>query len=131
MTKQEVLKVAGYIGVGNPNAIKSRRIEEPTLHRQAFQLQPIITTKIGSVEHAASWVDIQNELSRTGINMEDYDEWGKNTRFNSVPPVDLDKVIHYADYYWYDEDTPNSTPEYITIKSRCATATANANFWQG
>lgn len=131
LTKQEVLKVAGYIGVGNPNAIKSRRIEEPTLHRQAFQLQPIITTKIGSVEHAASWVDIQNELSRTGINMEDYDEWGKNTRFNWVPPVDLDKVIHYADYYWYDEDTPNSTPEYITIKSRCATATANANFWQG
>ena len=129
LTKQEVLKVTGYIGEGNPDAIQSRQIHEANVHRQAFQLQPILHTKIGSVDHMASWKDIQNELTRSGVDMETYDEWGKTIQLNWVPPVDIDKVIHYQDYYWYDENTPNSKPEYITIRSRCSTATAMANFW--
>ena len=39
LTKQEVSKVVGYLGEGNPDAIVKRQIVEPTLHRQAFQTQ--------------------------------------------------------------------------------------------
>lgn len=60
LTKQEIEKVAGYIGVGNPNAVVKRQIAEPTVHRQAFQLQPIVYNKVGSVEHMASWYDLLN-----------------------------------------------------------------------
>lgn len=130
LTKQETKTVAGYIGEGNRNAIQPRQIHESDVHRQAFQLQPILHTKVGSVDHMASWKDIQGELKRSGIDIEEFDKWGKTVQFNWIPPIDIDKAIHYQDYYWVDEESPNSKPEYITIRSRCTTAIANANFWQ-
>lgn len=125
LTKQEIDKISGYIGRGNANALISRQIKEPTVHRQAFQLQPILYDKIGSIEHMASWKDIQNELERLGIDIEDLPNWGAVQKFNWVPPIDINKLINYRDYYW----TGNTRPQYITIRSRCATATARLNFW--
>ena len=104
LTKQEIHKVTGYVGHGNPAAIVSRQIQEPTVHRQAFQLQPVVKTKIGSIEHMASWKDFENELTRLGVNLDCTDIWNKVVQFNWVPPIDIDKVIHFQDYYWYDID---------------------------
>ena len=131
LTKSESKFVAGYVGEGNPEAIVSRQIQEPTLHRQAHQLQPIIYNKIGSVEHMASWKNILVELDRLGVDVERLAEWGAVQTFNWVPPVDIDKLIHFEDYYWYDPENPTSTPQYITMRSRCTTAIANANMWEG
>ena len=130
LTKQETRKVAGYIGVGNPEALVSRQIAEPTIDRQAFQLQPILYNKVGSVEHMASWKDIQNELTRLGVDISRLPEWGQAQVFNWVPPIDIDKIIRYQDYFWVDPGNPTSQPQYITIRSRCTTATASANFHQ-
>ena len=98
LTKQETERVAGYIGEGNPNAIVSRQIHEPTVHRQAFQLQPILYNKIGSVEWMASWKDILNEAERQGIDPELIQEWMSLLKFNWAPPIDIDKLIHFQDY---------------------------------
>ena len=130
LTKNETSRVAGYIGDGNPEAIVQRQIHEPTVHRQAFQLQPVLNAKIGSVEHMASWQDLINELERLGVDVTRLPIWGKILQFNWVPPVDLDKLVNFQDYYWYDETNANSRPEYITIRNRCTAATAYANFWQ-
>lgn len=130
LTKQETTKVAGYIGDGNPNAIVKRQIKEPTVHRQGYQLQPILYDKIGSVEWMSSWHDLLNEAERLGIDPERMQEWLNLVVFNWAPPIDIDKLIHYSDYYWYDTENPNSRPQYITIRSRCSTATALANFYQ-
>ncbi len=130
LTKQETERVAGYIGEGNPNAIVSRQIHEPTVHRQAYQLQPILYNKIGSVEWMASWKDILNEAERQGIDPELIQEWMSLLKFNWAPPIDIDKLIHFQDYYWYDADNPSSQPQYITIRSRCYTAEAYAAFHQ-
>lgn len=130
LSKQETRKVAGYIGEGNPNAVIRRQIEESTTHRQAFQLQPILYNKIGTTEHMASWKDIQNELTRLGIDIEQFDEWGELLQFNWVPPISIDKLVHYDEYYWYDEASPNSSPQYITVRNRCTDAQSNVDFWQ-
>lgn len=130
LTKSENHAVAGYIGDGNPNALISRQINEPTIHRQASQLQPILYNKIGSIEHMASWKDILNELTRLGVDVDRLSEWGQAQVFNWVPPIDIDKIIHYRDYFWVDLDNPISQPQYLTIRSRCATATAQAAFHQ-
>jgi len=129
MTKQEIEKVSGYIGRGNPSALQSRRINESTVHRQAFQLQPIPYNKIGSIEHMASWKDIQGELKRLGVDMSDFAEWGKTQKFNWVPPIDINKIVNYRDYYWVDDN--NTLPQYITVRNTCSTATARLNFWEG
>jgi len=131
LTKQEIEKVAGYIGIGNPNAIRSRQIHENDVHRQAYQLQPIPHNKIGSIEHMTSWKDMQNELERLGVDIEQFSEWGATQTFNWVPPIDINKIINYRDYYWVDPLVSNSIPQYITIRSTCATATARYNFWDG
>jgi hypothetical protein len=130
LTKPETRKVAGYVGEGNPDAIVSRQIPEPTIHRQGWQLQPILYNKVGSVEHMASWQDIINELERLGVDVSRLPEWGETQVFNWVPPIDIDKLIHYQDYFWVDPSDPTSQPQYLTIRSRCETATAAANFHQ-
>jgi len=127
LTKKETVRVSGYIGVGNQNALTPRRIKENDIHRQAFQLQPILYDKIGTIEHMASWKDIQNETTRLGINIDDFATWGASETFNWVPPIDINKIINYRDYYWVD--TVGSQPQYITVRSRCAVATSLANFW--
>ena len=128
LTKQETKRVSGYIGDGNPNAVVKRQIQEFNVHRQAYQLQPILYNKIGSVEWMSSWKDLLNEAERLGIDPEAIQEWLSLLQFNWAPPIDIDKLIHYQDYYWYDEDNPSSKPQFITIRSRCATATSYANF---
>ena len=130
LTKPETRKLAGYIGQGNEDALISRQIVEPTIDRQAAQLQPILFNKIGSVEHMASWKDILNELVRLGVDIDRLPEWGEAQVFNWVPPIDIDKLIHYQDYYWVDPNNPAGQPQYLTIRSRCATATSQANFHQ-
>jgi len=129
LTKQEIEKISGYIGRGNEGAITSRQIKEADVHRQAFQLQPILYDKIGTIEHMASWEDIQNELVRLGVDMSSFADWGSVQKFNWVPPIDINKLINYRDYYWVDSAA--SIPQYITIRSRCAVATSISTFWDG
>ncbi len=130
LTKQETERVAGYVGEGNTNALISRQIHENDIHRQAYQLQPILYNKVGSVEWMASWKDILNEAERQGIEENRIQEWMALLKFNWAPPIDIDKLIHYQDYYWYDEDNAGSLPQYITIRSRCTTANAKVSFHQ-
>lgn len=130
LSKTETEHVVGYIGRGNPAAIVSRQIKEPTVHRQAFQLQPMLYEKIGSVEHINSWYDILNGLSQQGIDVSRLAEWGRALEFNWAPPIDINKIVNYRDYYWYDPDNPQSQPQYITVKSECAYAMALVSFYQ-
>ena len=127
LTKPELTRVQGYLGQGNINAITRRQIPEDDPHRQAYQLQPVLHEKVGSVDHINSWKDIVNEITRLGVDEDRFAEWGNAVRFAWAPPIDIDKLIHYRDYYWFDEADPNSRPQYITIRSRCTTAQSNLN----
>lgn len=131
LTKQETNKIAGYLGHGNSNAIVSRQIKEIDVHRQAFQLQPVLYDKIGSIEHMASWNDLQHELDRLGIDTEAFNAWGAVQQFSWAPPIDLNKLIRYGDYYWVDDAATTTTPQYITVRNRCSTARSRVTFWDG
>jgi hypothetical protein len=130
LTKQETSRVAGYVGQGNPNAVVSRQIHEVDVHRQAYQLQPILYNKVGSVEWISSWKDILNEAERQGVDPALIQEWLSLMKFNWVPPVDIDKIVNYQDYYWYDEENIGP-PQYVTIRSRCTTANSLITFYEG
>ena len=128
LSKQDVKKVAGYIGDPNKNAVVRRQIEEPTIHRQAFQLQPILNTLIGAVRYQSSWKDIEKEIARLGVDIDRLDQWANPEVFNWIPPIDIDKLINYGDYYWVSDDHL-SQPEYITIRSKCQVAKYNVNLF--
>lgn len=130
LSKDETVQIIGYVGDGNPNAVFIRKIVEPTVHRAGWQLQPLLYTKIGSIEFITSWYDILDELTAQGINIDNLPYWGNATVYNWAPPIDINKIVNYQDYYWYDVATPNSQPQYITVKSVCAQATALVTFYQ-
>ena len=130
VTKDELKHTDGYIGVGNPNAEINRNIKEPTPNRQAYQLQPMLYSKIGTVEHMATWKDILNELDKVGVDTDTLKEWFTPQKFNWVPPIDIDKLLHYRDYYWYNPENPTDIPQYLTIKNICNTVKAKVTLYE-
>ena len=129
-TKPETQPVSGYIGRSTAKYVKSRQIVEPDIHRQAFQLQPIVYAKNGTVDHMMSWKDALNKLEQQGIDISRLNEWGSIQEFNFAPPIDFDKLVNYRNYFWVDQNNSNSTPQYVTIRNRCTVAKANLNTWQ-
>jgi len=130
VTKPELIHRDGYAGVGNPNALIKRQLEEPTPARQAYQLQPILHNKIGTIDHQMSYEDILAELRHMGIDTDKLPEWFTPQKFNWVPPIDIDKALNYRDYYWYDPENPTSSPQYFTIKNICNVVDGRVTIYQ-
>jgi len=126
LSPKETTFVDGYVGQNNRQAINSRQIPESSIIRQANQLQPILSAKLGSEKKYLSWEDVINELTLQGVDMEKFSDWGSAEKFNWVPPIDIDKIINYRDYFWVDTNA-NSQLEYITIKSHCSAAQAKVD----
>jgi len=116
LTKKDTVYVDGYIGKKNTAAIQSRQIIEDSIIAQANQLQPIVTATLGTEKRYLAWTDIINELEEQGVDMEKFSEWGVSDQYNWVPPIDIDKLLHFGDYFWVD-DNSSSASEYITIRS--------------
>lgn len=119
LTKDEFDHIVGIIGDADPNDTIAKPIKERTSFRQTNQLQPVVTQKIGSVNHFMGFEDFMTRIGRTGVDTERFDEWGNALQFNWVPPIDLDKMVNYRDYYWNSIRNPeHAIPQYITIKSQ-------------
>ncbi len=122
LSKPQIELVDGFAGEPFNNAVQQRQIVEPTPHRQAFQLQPLLFAQVGSVNHLASYVDILNETSRLGIERCRLPLWGNALKFNWAPPIDIDKLVNFRDYFWFNADDSSDLPQYITIENPCIEA---------
>ena len=119
LTKDEVERVFGIIGsTENSTDSTLRQIAEPTAYRQANQLRPLLYNKVGDVDWLMSFRDFMNRLRLLGVDIDKFNEWGNSLQFNWIPPIDLDKLINFQDYFWDSSNTDNP-PQYITIKNLC------------
>lgn len=118
LTKDDTTHVSGYVGTPNPSSLTNRQLPEPTPQLQAFQLQPTIYSKVGTVETAMSFKAYQEQLTLMGVDFLRMQEWGNTIHFNWVPPVNLDMVVNFTDYYW-EPVNPTDLPQYLTIENRC------------
>lgn len=116
LSKDEFTHIIGIAGKLNPLNSAIKQIIEPTEYLQKNQLEPVVTGKVGSINHYMSFPDMLNRLEDLGIDISKFNEWGNATQFNWVPPVDIDKLTNYADYFWKITDT-FPTPDYIVIKN--------------
>lgn len=112
--------VVGYIGKRNPDAQVSRCIKESDPHRQAFQLSSAMVTKVGSERQVMSYDDFMSRLKKGEIDIGEVANWARSQSFNFLPPINTDKLVNYADYFWVDEDDPTSPQSYVVIKNPCA-----------
>lgn len=125
LTKDDTVRIAGYIGQGNPNARISRQVKELTPHRQAYQLAPTMVSKVGAETSALSFKAFQTQLELMGVDLSKMEDWASTLRFNWVPPVNLDMLVNYSDYYWVPKNR-GDVPQYFTIEDPCDKATAAA-----
>ncbi len=130
LSKPQIELVDGFAGEPFNNAVQQRQIVEPTPHRQAFQLQPLLFAQVGSVNHLASYVDILNEIGRLGIEQCRLPLWGNTLKFNWSPPIDIDKLVNFRDYFWCNTDDAADPPQYITIENPCIEATQRVEAFQ-
>lgn len=119
LTKDETVESIGTVGIPDTAAAVDRQLKEDTVHRQTYQLQPMIHKKVATIDYTMSFKDVLSELERLGVDISRLDKWADTEQFNFAPPVDLDKLINYRDYYWYDPDGTNLVPQYIVIKNPC------------
>jgi hypothetical protein len=125
-TKDEYIRTIGIIGDVDPRSNINNKIPEIDEYRSQHQLQPIPHVKIGSIDHYLSFNDLLKRLEYLGVNIDRYNEWGNSLQFNWVPPIDIDKIINYQDYFWIS-DNFDDIPQYITIKNICTWSRARAN----
>jgi hypothetical protein len=118
LTKDDTARVAGFIGIGNPQAMVNRQIKEATPHRQAFQLAPTMFSTVGTVETALSYKAFQGQLELMGVDIDRIQQWANTLQFNWAPPVNLDMLINYQDYFW-KPDNAKDPAQYLTIENRC------------
>jgi hypothetical protein len=117
-TKDNTTHVVGYIGEANPNAAVSRRLSEIDPHVDAFQLEPVMLTTIGTENQTLTQRSFLEKLSLLGVDPDRLKSWGSTTQFNWVPPINMDMLVNYYNYYWRTGDD-DSLPQYITIESTC------------
>ena len=121
LSKDDTSRVVGYVGESNARVIVNRKIAESTPHRQAFQLAPTMVTSVGTVDSALSFKAFQNQLDLMGVDISKMDKWAKTTSFNWIPPINLDMLINYQDYFWKPSN-PLQSADYLTIENRCSKA---------
>jgi hypothetical protein len=113
----------GTVWNGKQNGTPIGSIIEPTAERQAYQLQPTVVTQNGAELTYRVYRDFLLKAQTLGIDVTNrVAEWGSALQFNYAPPIDLDKLANYSDYYWYDVENPSSEPQYITIENQCRKA---------
>lgn len=113
-TKREFKKISGHIG--NKQSLIPT-IDESTIHRQAYQLQPHVTYTNDQTFTDYSFEDLMKLAERYGIDTSRFDEWGQVGHTNFIPPINLDKFINFTNYYWLDENQRDSMPQYITMSN--------------
>lgn len=127
-SKDDTEGVSGYIGTGNPNSVINRQLQETSTnpheqaHRQAFQLAPTMYSKIGTEESALSYKNFLKQLEMQGVDISRLPLWANTLEFNWVPPINIDMLVNYQDYFW-GADNIIESPQYLTIENRCRKST--------
>ena len=112
LTKPDFAEFNGYVGQFDPGS-ELNKIPEENDFRNKNQLQPIINHTIATQNYHLSFEDFIRRLTRQGVDTEAFNMWGRSQQFNWVPPIDIDKIINFRNYYWIG----GGIPEYITIKN--------------
>lgn len=122
LTKVEYTHVDGVIG--SPSTTNNiPQIPEGSVYDQKWQLQPVVTDSFGTVDYFLTFQNFLTRLQTLGVDVSSFNEWGAALQFNWVPPIDIDKLINYQNYYWQPSSFEDA-PQYITIKNQCTWATA-------
>lgn len=113
-TQPETQRVIGTVGQLPSGSTTNNLVPADNTFDQAYQLQPIIQTEVGSETLFYSYEDLLSRCQQLGISEDTVQEWQNTQAFNFALPIDFDKYINYTNYYWLDGV---DLPEYVVIRN--------------
>ena len=104
-SKANVETIQGYIGSPSSDDVGTSGsfLREPTVTRRFYGLTPTvntINTTTGDSENLVFYDELIDTLATYGVDPKDHNKIFSENYATFVPPVDPDKLINYAEYYW-------------------------------
>ena len=107
-SKPDILKLIGYIGkkredLGEKNDFY---IPESSKVRKNYQFEPAIVTRnslTDEVDTTLFYEDIIKTLKSQGAITDNHDRLFKTDSYSYMPPINLDMLVNYQNYFWYPE----------------------------
>jgi len=97
-------RINGYVGktIGPGFQTTDGYVVENSASRQNYQLEVGLVARNanGRVENFANYQDLLNQLSYYGAITNNHDRLFNNQSYAFTPPIDLDKLVNYKNYYW-------------------------------
>jgi hypothetical protein len=104
ISEPDLQKIYGYIGRTFAPTYKSTDsyIQEPTVERQNYQLEPSVIIKNNSNELTffSSYPDLLNKINFYGGITDNHNRLFENEYYSFDPLIDYDKFINFSQYYW-------------------------------
>lgn len=113
--------LSGYIG-SRPSyydASKDFYVAEPTASRAAHQLEPALTSRNadGEITNLLFYDDYVNYLRTNNAKINDHNRLFAGQYYSWAPPVDLDKINNFQQYYWFGGDVFELPAQHLTAGS--------------
>jgi hypothetical protein len=106
--------ISGYIGRVPPfnNAVTDFFVGEPTASRAAYQLEAGMISMNGdlAITNTLSYPDLVGYLSTEGANVTDQQRLFENEFYSWAPPINIDMLVNFRDYYWFGDHNSNELP---------------------
>ena len=103
----ELEKINGFIGSKKGPSFKStdNYFPELTEDRQNYQLEPSVNyvKDDGTVDYFSTYIDLVNQIEFLGGNKANHDRLFQQQSHAWAPPVDIDPLTNYRNYYWLPE----------------------------
>ena len=117
-SKSNVESVQGFIGTPRDITSNTVFIEQPAPNREYYSFDPVVTTVdavTGKPNNYTFYEDFLYDLRSKGGLIDNHDRLFKTNQYSYAPPINLDKLINYQDYYWYP-----TGPEVTAVKGNAS-----------
>ena len=117
-SKSNVESVQGFIGTPRDITSNTVFIEQPAPNREYYSFDPVVTTVdavTGKPNNYTFYEDFLYDLRSKGGLIDNHDRLFKTNQYSYAPPINLDKLINYQDYYWYP-----TGPEVTEVKGNAS-----------
>lgn len=105
----------GFIGNRSSEDFTARGVyvPEPSVSKRFYSLSPVvntINTSTGNSQDLVFFDEFLDTLRTYNVDVRDQNKLFNETFYSYLPPVDVDKLLNYQEYYWYP-----AGPNAITI----------------
>ena len=97
----------GFVGQRQGRLLSTTKdayLGEPTVDRINYQLEPATVVRNASnqtIFNQTTYDDVVNKIRFDGGNVNNHSRLFESSYYSYAPPVDIDKYLNYANYYWY------------------------------